>query len=136
MDLLNSLREQLGFAMVFVSHDLALVSQLADRITVMYAGQVMEQATTHELLIDPRHEYTRGLLGSVLSIEAGADRLHQVPGTVPSPRDFAPGDRFAPRSLEASADPSARPRLVEVGAGGHRVATTGPVPAPLEGDPR
>ena len=136
VDLLNSLREQLGFAMVFVSHDLALVSQLADRITMMYAGQVMEQATTHELLIDPRHEYTRGLLGSVLSIEAGADRLHQVPGTVPSPRDFAPGDRFAPRSLEASADPSARPRLVEVGAGGHRVATTGPVPAPLEGDPR
>src|SRR5699024_12705159 len=62
-DLLNSLREELGFAMVFVSHDLALVSQLADRITVMYAGQVMEQATTHELLIDPRHEYTRGLLG-------------------------------------------------------------------------
>ena len=136
VDLLNSLREQLGFAMVFVSHDLALVSQLADRITVMYAGQVMEQATTHELLIDPRHEYTRGLLGSVLSIETGADRLHQVPGTVPSPRDFAPGDRFAPRSLEASADPSARPHLVEVGAGGHRVATTGPVPAPLEGEPR
>ena len=65
VDLLNSLREQLGFAMVFVSHDLALVSQLADRITVMYAGQVMEQATTHELLIDPRHEYTRGLLDSV-----------------------------------------------------------------------
>src|SRR5699024_8238975 len=100
----------LGFAMVFVSHDLALVSQLADRITVMYAGQVMEQATTHELLIDPRHEYTRGLLGSVLSIEAGAERLHQVPGTVPSPRDFASGDRFAPRSLDPSADPDARPR--------------------------
>ncbi|MDN5819972.1 MAG: dipeptide/oligopeptide/nickel ABC transporter permease/ATP-binding protein, partial [Brachybacterium sp.] len=54
VDLLNRLREELGFAMVFVSHDLALVSQLADRITVMYAGQVMEQATTHELLIDPR----------------------------------------------------------------------------------
>ena len=136
VDLLNSLREELGFAMVFVSHDLALVSQLADRITVMYAGQVMEQATTHELLIDPRHEYTRGLLGSVLSIEAGAERLHQVPGTVPSPRDFAPGDRFAPRSLDPAADPTAHPRLVDVGAGGHRVSTTGSVPAPLEGDLR
>ncbi|MDN6303301.1 MAG: dipeptide/oligopeptide/nickel ABC transporter permease/ATP-binding protein, partial [Brachybacterium sp.] len=107
VDLLNRLREQLGFAMVFVSHDLALVSQLADRISVMYAGQVMEQATTHELLIDPRHEYTRGLLGSVLSIEAGADRLHQVPGTVPSPRDFSRGDRFAPRSSDPAADPTA-----------------------------
>ena len=136
VDLLNRLREELGFAMVFVSHDLALVSQLADRITVMYAGQVMEQATTHELLIDPRHEYTRGLLGSVLSIEAGAERLHQVPGTVPSPRDFARGDRFAPRSLDPSADPTARPRLLEVGAPGHRVASTSDVPAALEGDPR
>ncbi|MGP9538720.1 dipeptide/oligopeptide/nickel ABC transporter permease/ATP-binding protein [Brachybacterium sp. AOP43-C2-M15] len=136
VDLLNSLREELGFAMVFVSHDLALVSQLADRITVMYAGQVMEQATTHELLIDPRHEYTRGLLGSVLSIEAGAERLHQVPGTVPSPRDFARGDRFAPRSLDPSADPTARPRLVEIGVPGHRVSTTGEVPAPLEGGQR
>jgi peptide/nickel transport system permease protein len=83
--LLNTLREQLGFAMVFVSHDLALVAKLAHRITVMYAGQVVEQAPTSELLSNPRHEYTRGLLGSVLSIEAGAARLHQVPGTVPSP---------------------------------------------------
>ena len=136
VDLLNSLREELGFAMVFVSHDLALVSQLADRITVMYAGQVMEQATTHELLIDPRHEYTRGLLGSVLSIEAGAERLHQVPGTVPSPRDFASGDRFAPRSLDPSADPAARPELLEVGVPGHRVSTTGAVPPALEGAQR
>ena len=136
VDLLNSLREELGFAMVFVSHDLALVSQLAYRITVMYAGQVMEQATTHELLIDPRHEYTRGLLGSVLSIEAGAERLHQVPGTVPSPRDFASGDRFAPRSLDPSADPAARPELLEVGVPGHRVSTTGAVPPALEGAQR
>ena len=136
VDLLNRLKDELGFAMVFVSHDLALVSQLADRITVMYAGQVMEQATTHELLIDPRHEYTRGLLGSVLSIEAGAERLHQVPGTVPSPRDFASGDRFAPRSLDPSADPAARPELLEVGVPGHRVSTTGAVPPALEGAQR
>ncbi|MCM3503192.1 dipeptide/oligopeptide/nickel ABC transporter permease/ATP-binding protein [Microbacterium sp. P26] len=98
VDLLNSLREELGFAMVFVSHDLALVAELAHRITVMYAGQVVEQAPTHDLLVQPLHEYTRGLLGAVLSIESGSDRLHQVPGTVPSPRDFPKGDRFAPRS--------------------------------------
>ncbi|MCD2168166.1 dipeptide/oligopeptide/nickel ABC transporter permease/ATP-binding protein [Microbacterium sp. JC 701] len=98
VELLNRLREELGFAMVFVSHDLALVAELAHRITVMYAGQVVEQAPTHDLLVQPLHEYTRGLLGSVLSIESGSDRLHQVPGTVPSPRDFPKGDRFAPRS--------------------------------------
>ncbi|MDU0326487.1 dipeptide/oligopeptide/nickel ABC transporter permease/ATP-binding protein [Microbacterium sp. KSW2-21] len=98
VELLNNLREELGFAMVFVSHDLALVAELAHRITVMYAGQVVEQAPTHDLLVQPLHEYTRGLLGAVLSIEAGSDRLHQVPGTVPSPRDFPKGDRFAPRS--------------------------------------
>ncbi|MGO1926753.1 MAG: dipeptide/oligopeptide/nickel ABC transporter permease/ATP-binding protein, partial [Brachybacterium tyrofermentans] len=136
VDLLNSLREELGFAMVFVSHDLALVAQLAHRVTVMYAGQVIEQGIQHELLTDPRHEYTRGLLGSVLSIEAGAERLHQVPGTVPSPRDFAVGDRFAPRSLDPSADPTRRPELLPVGGSGHVVASTGAVPAPLEGDLR
>lgn len=99
IDLLNDLREKLGFALVFVSHDLALVAEVAHRITVMYAGQVVEAAPTVELLTNPVHEYTRGLLGSVLSIESGVGRLHQVPGTVPSPRDFPTGDRFAPRSV-------------------------------------
>src|SRR5699024_3376154 len=136
VDLLNSLREELGLAMVFGSHDPALGPQLADRHTLLYAGQPLAQATAHELLIDPRHAYTRGLLGSVLSIEAGAERLHQVPGTVPSPRDFASGDRFAPRSLDPSADPAARPELLEVGVPGHRVSTTGAVPPALEGAQR
>ena len=136
VDLLNRLKDELGFAMVFVSHDLALVSQLADRVTVMYAGQVMEQGSNRQILVDPRHEYTRGLLGSVLSIEAGAARLHQVQGTVPSPRDFAPGDRFAPRSLDPSADPTTRPRLVATGADDHLVSTTGELPGPLEGASR
>ena len=96
--LLNDLQAKLGFAMIFVSHDLALVAEVAHNITVMYAGQVIEQAPTKELLTNPIHEYTRGLLGSVLSIESGSGRLHQVPGAVPSPRDFPKGDRFAPRS--------------------------------------
>ena len=98
ISLLNELREKLGFAMVFVSHDLALVAEVAHKITVMYAGQVVEQAPTSELLEHPTHEYTRGLLGAVLSIESGSGRLHQVPGVVPSPKDFPIGDRFAPRS--------------------------------------
>ena len=100
VELLDRLREELGFAMLFVSHDLALVAELAHRVTVMYAGQVVEQAPVRDLLAQPLHEYTQGLLGAVLSIERGSGRLHQIPGTVPSPRDFPPGDRFAPRSSD------------------------------------
>jgi peptide/nickel transport system permease protein len=114
VDLLNELRAELGFAMIFVSHDLALVASLAHRVTVMYAGQVVESAPTSQLLSDPRHEYTRGLLGSVLSIESGAERLHQIRGTVPSPQDFAVGNRFAPRSLDPNADPSRKAELITV----------------------
>lgn len=115
VDLLNDLRKELGFAMVFVSHDLALVAQLAHRITVMYAGQVVETGSTTEVMSDPRHEYTRGLLGSVLSIEARQKRLHQVPGVVPSPSEFVPGDRFSPRSShpEIGRDRRATMRTVE-----------------------
>lgn len=114
IELLNDLREKLGFAMLFVSHDLALVAELAHRITVMYAGQVVEQAPTTELLTQPVHEYTRGLLGAVLSIEAGSDRLHQVEGTVPSPRDFPTGDRFAPRSSRPERGLDVRPVLKQI----------------------
>ena len=111
IDLLNKLQEQLGFAMVFVSHDLALVAEVANSITVMYAGQVVEQGSVHDLLTNPIHEYTRGLLGSVLSIEAGSGRLHQVPGSVPSPKDFPKGDRFAPRSSHPDLHSDVRPIL-------------------------
>ncbi|SUT91073.1 dipeptide/oligopeptide/nickel ABC transporter permease/ATP-binding protein [Actinobacillus lignieresii] len=110
--LLNELREKLGFAMVFVSHDLALVAQMAHHITVMYAGQVVEAAPTTLLLANPTHEYTRGLLGSVLSTELRAERLYQIPGSVPSPFDFAKGDRFASRSLRPEADPEQHLQLV------------------------
>lgn len=111
VDLLNRLQRELGFAMVFVSHDLALVAEVANSITVMYAGQVVEQGPVNEILTNPIHEYTRGLLGSVLSIEAGGDRLHQVPGSVPSPKDFPEGDRFTPRSSHPDKVSLLRPKL-------------------------
>ncbi|MEU4425734.1 dipeptide/oligopeptide/nickel ABC transporter permease/ATP-binding protein [Actinoplanes sp. NPDC024001] len=97
VDLLVRLRDELGFAMVLVSHDLGLVGELSHRIAVMYAGQVAETGVAGDLLQGPRHHYARGLLGSVLSLEAGAPRLHQIPGVVPAPRDFAAGCRFASR---------------------------------------
>ncbi|WP_165171206.1 dipeptide/oligopeptide/nickel ABC transporter permease/ATP-binding protein [Adlercreutzia sp. ZJ242] len=111
VDLLNRLQHELGFAMVFVSHDLALVAEVANSITVMYAGQVVEQGPVKDILTHPIHEYTRGLLGSVLSIEAGGDRLHQVPGSVPSPKDFPEGDRFTPRSSHPDKVSQIRPML-------------------------
>lgn len=115
IDLLHELQQKLGFAMVFVSHDLALVASVSHRVTVMYAGQIVEQAPTPELMINPTHEYTQGLLGAVLSIESGAGHLHQVPGTVPSPREFVTGDRFAPRSSHPTIGLDTRPVMVEVG---------------------
>ena len=120
--LLNDLQAKLGFAMIFVSHDLALVAEVASEITVMYAGQIVEQAPTKELLTNPVHEYTRGLLGSVLSIEEGAKtgtRLHQVPGSVPSPEDFPKGDRFAPRSSHPTLGLDVHPVLKELPGGNH-----------------
>jgi len=122
IDLLNDLRETLGFAMVFVSHDLALVASVAHKVTVMYAGQVVESGPTRELLLDPRHEYTRGLLGAVLSIESSAGRLHQVPGVVPSPSESVAGDRFSPRSSRPEVGRDVRSELVTLPGTDHAVA--------------
>ena len=122
VDLLNRLQKELGFAMVFVSHDLALVAEVANSITVMYAGQVVEQGPVKDILCSPIHEYTRVLLGSVLSIEAGTGRLHQVPGSVPSPKDFPEGDRFTPRSSHPDKVSPIRPMLKRVKGTDHYYA--------------
>lgn len=122
IDLLNKLQKELGFAMVFVSHDLTLVAEVANSITVMYAGQVVEQGPVSDILCHPVHEYTRGLLGSVLSIEAGGTRLHQVPGSVPSPKDFPEGDRFTPRSSHPDKVSQLRPVLKRVSDSDHYYA--------------
>ena len=122
IDLLNKLQKELGFAMVFVSHDLALVAEVANSITVMYAGQGVEQGPVSDILCHPVHEYTRGLLGSVLSIEAGGTRLHQVPGSVPSPKDFPEGDRFTPRSSHPDKVSQLRPVLKRVSDTDHYYA--------------
>ncbi|MET8307203.1 dipeptide/oligopeptide/nickel ABC transporter permease/ATP-binding protein [Micromonospora sp. NPDC005173] len=97
MELLLRLREQLGFALILVSHDLALVSDVSDRVVVMYGGQIVETGVTADVIEAPAHHYARGLLGSVLSLETGAERLTQIRGVVPSPADFPPGCRFADR---------------------------------------
>ncbi|MFP3991251.1 dipeptide/oligopeptide/nickel ABC transporter permease/ATP-binding protein [Streptomyces sp. E11-3] len=102
IQLLLRLREELGFALILVSHDLALVADVTDRVAVMYGGQIVETGVTADLVETPAHHYTRGLLGSVLSLESAAVRLTQIKGVVPSPADFPAGCRFADRCPLAS----------------------------------
>ncbi|MCX4667320.1 dipeptide/oligopeptide/nickel ABC transporter permease/ATP-binding protein [Streptomyces sp. NBC_01381] len=102
IQLLLRLREELGFALILVSHDLALVADVTDRVVVMYGGQIVETGVTADLVESPSHHYTRGLLGSVLSLESAAQRLTQIKGVVPSPADFPAGCRFADRCPLAS----------------------------------
>jgi peptide/nickel transport system permease protein len=97
IELLLRLRTELGFALILVSHDLALVSDVSDRVVVMYGGQIVETGVTSTVIGAPAHHYARGLLGSVLSLETGAERLAQIRGVVPSPADFPSGCRFADR---------------------------------------
>ncbi|MFF8229994.1 dipeptide/oligopeptide/nickel ABC transporter permease/ATP-binding protein [Streptomyces caelestis] len=102
IELLLRLREELGFALILVSHDLALVADVTDRVAVMYGGQIVETGVTADLVEAPAHHYTRGLLGSVLSLESAQERMTQIKGVVPSPADFPAGCRFADRCPRAS----------------------------------
>ncbi|RKE17716.1 dipeptide/oligopeptide/nickel ABC transporter permease/ATP-binding protein [Streptomyces sp. TLI_171] len=132
VELLVRLREELGFAMVLVSHDLALVGDLAHRVAVMYAGQLAELGDTEALLTDPAHHYTRGLLGSVVSLEAGAERLHQIRGVVPAPQRFNPGCRFASRCAAATELCRTTPPEAVDRTPGHAFACHHPAAARLE----
>jgi peptide/nickel transport system ATP-binding protein len=93
---------QTGTAMVWVSHDLAVVAGLADRVCVMYAGRVVEAADTDTIIDHPQHPYTIGLIGSVPSNDRSVKRLFQIPGMAPSPLALPEGCAFHPRCGHAS----------------------------------
>ncbi|WP_327230297.1 dipeptide/oligopeptide/nickel ABC transporter permease/ATP-binding protein [Streptomyces murinus] len=131
MELLLRLRAELGFALVLVSHDLALVADVTDRVVVMYGGQIVESAVTAELVAAPAHHYSRGLLGSVLSLESAAARMTQIRGVVPAPADFPPGCRFAGRCPRASEVCRAQAPVL-TGPATHTVACHHPAPADSE----
>ncbi|MFE9415764.1 dipeptide/oligopeptide/nickel ABC transporter permease/ATP-binding protein [Streptomyces griseofuscus] len=131
MELLLRLRAELGFALVLVSHDLALVADVTDRVVVMYGGQIVESAVTAELVAAPAHHYSRGLLGSVLSLESAAARMTQIQGVVPAPADFPSGCRFAGRCPRASEVCRARAPVL-TGPATHTVACHNPAPADSE----
>lgn len=104
--ILNLMREQqqeLGMAILFISHNLGVIAQMADRIMVMYAGRQVEQAPTETLLRHPRHPYTRGLLATLPRLGERRRRLPSIPGRVPPLTDQRPGCRFAARCPEVDA---------------------------------
>ena len=98
MALLKKLQEETGMSMILITHDIGLVANMADRVLVMYAGQIIEQAKASELFKSPRHPYTRALLETVPTIRNDADRkLFSIPGIVPENYDHIKGCRFADR---------------------------------------
>ncbi|MET0728504.1 MAG: dipeptide/oligopeptide/nickel ABC transporter permease/ATP-binding protein [Acidimicrobiales bacterium] len=97
LELIHSLRDELGMSVMFVTHDLGVVEDLCDRVAVMYAGQVVEASSVADLLAAPLHPYTAGLLRSRPEVGAGLDRLPSIPGVVPSPSAMPEGCRFYDR---------------------------------------
>jgi oligopeptide/dipeptide ABC transporter ATP-binding protein len=97
LELLAALQERHGMAVLLVTHDLGVVAEVADRVVVMYAGQVVETGTAAEVFGAPAHPYTEGLLGSIPRVDRVGGRLNPIPGVVPAPTDWPPGCRFADR---------------------------------------
>jgi peptide/nickel transport system ATP-binding protein len=124
LDLLGELKSQFGTAIMLITHAMGVVAETAQRVAVMYAGKVVEEAPVDELFARPLHPYTQGLIRSIPRLDkAGAKtRLEAIPGVVPSLADLPPGCRFAPRCRFAMpVCTAAVPPLREV-APGHKVA--------------
>jgi peptide/nickel transport system ATP-binding protein len=124
LDLLGEMKSRLGTAIMLITHAMGVVAETAQRVAVIYAGKIVEEAPVEELFARPRHPYTQGLIRSIPRVDkAGAKtRLEAIPGTVPSLLDLPPGCRFAPRCRFAMPICSqAIPPLREV-APGHKVA--------------
>jgi peptide/nickel transport system ATP-binding protein len=101
LELIWRVRRETGMAIVLISHDLGVVAENCDRVAVMYAGRIVEEAPAAELFDDPRHPYALGLIGSLPPIDGPRRRLTAIPGTVPDPKAMPPGCAFAPRCVHA-----------------------------------
>ncbi len=125
LELMQELKDRLGMAVMLITHAMGVVAEVAQRVVVMYAGKVVEEATVEELFANPRHPYTQGLIRSIPRIDLAAThktRLEAIPGTVPKLIEPAEGCRFAGRCRHASpACSAATPPLREVSPG-HKVA--------------
>jgi oligopeptide/dipeptide ABC transporter ATP-binding protein len=132
LDLMRSLREETGTAIVLITHDLGVIAELADDVVVMYAGRVVERAPVAQLFAMPQHPYTIGLLGSIPKMHGEQDRLNAIEGQVPTPMSQTSGCRFAPRCPFAVAQCKEDMPLLREVAAGHEAACWR---APLEVSP-
>jgi len=125
LDLLRRLQRETGMSVIFITHNLGVVAEIADRVVVMYAGQVVEDAPVAALLDQPMMPYTAGLIRSVPRLDAALEagrRLVAIPGNVPDPRRRPAGCSFHPRCGHARPDPCQRARpALEWAAPEHRV---------------
>jgi peptide/nickel transport system ATP-binding protein/oligopeptide transport system ATP-binding protein len=97
LELLREVRERFGTAILLITHDLGVVNELADRVSVMYAGRIVEEGTREQVLGDPLHPYTRALLRSIPALARRGEPLAEIPGTVPTAGQWPTGCRFWPR---------------------------------------
>jgi peptide/nickel transport system ATP-binding protein len=101
LDLMSKLKEELGMALILITHNLGVIAEMATRVLVMYAGKIVEEAKTKALFENPKHPYTRGLLRSVPRLgdkfRVGKVRLNEIPGVVPSLYNLPPGCKFSTR---------------------------------------
>jgi peptide/nickel transport system ATP-binding protein len=133
LDLLRDLRQRTGAAIMLITHDLGVVAEIANRVIVMYAGKIVEQATVERLFANPQHPYTLGLLGSMPKLTGDADeRLIAIEGVVPNPYALPQGCRFHPRCALANAQcRAAQPPLIEIEAGHHTACWKAPLDVAL-----
>jgi len=136
LELMNDLRERLGMSIMLITHAMGVVAEVAQRVVVMYAGMVVEEASVESLFANPRHPYTQGLIRSIPRIDTAAlhkVRLEQIPGTVPKLIDPPEGCRFAPRCKYAVAECLAATPALREPVPGHKVRCifdVFPAPAP------
>ena len=115
LELIKDLQEKTGVAVIFITHDLVVVANMADRVSVMYAGKIIEYGTSDDIFYDPKHPYTWGLLGSMPTLDIGDNDLYNIPGTPPDLMDPPKGDAFALRSAYAmKIDHLAEPPMFKV----------------------
>jgi oligopeptide/dipeptide ABC transporter ATP-binding protein len=118
LELIKGIQERTGAALLLITHDLGVVAETVDDVAVMYAGRVVETGTVEEVLLQPRHPYTRGLLESIPSQGKRGQKLSAIKGTVPNPFRMPPGCKFAPRCpYRFEACDVAEPELISVGVG-------------------
>jgi oligopeptide/dipeptide ABC transporter ATP-binding protein len=130
LDLLDELRRELRMAVLLITHNMGVIAEFADRVVVMYAGRVAEEAPVERLFDAGAHPYTRGLLDSTPLLRRQEHRLRPIPGALPAPGRAPPGCRFAPRCARAQADCTAGPPPLRPVAPDHHAACLHPlVPA-------